>query len=311
MWFKNLILFRFTETFTYSETDLEELLQHQNFRPCGNLEPSSFGWTSPLGRHSELLVHSGNGFMMICARKEEKLLPASVINEFVADRVAEIEDQQGRPVRRKEREGIRDEVIFELLPKAFSRSVRTYAYIDPRQGSLVVDAASDKKAEELLTLLRDSLGTLSAVPPATNERPTAIMTSWLSHSNIPSDITLEDECELRATDQESSIVGCKKHDLSSPEIAAHLKAGKEVIKLAVSWNDRITFVLNQALEIKRLRFLDVVQDQAAEVTTDDERERFDVDFSIMTLELAEFFPRLFELFGNERKEPIKPAANVA
>ncbi len=301
MWFKNLLLYRFTETFKLSESNLEEKLLPHRFRACGSLQEFSYGWVSPLGRQSELLVHSCNGFLMMCACREEKILPASVVNEIVAERAAEIEGEQGRSLGRKERERLRDEVIHELMPRAFSRSIRTYAYIDPRQGYLVVDATSSKKAEELLSLLRESLGSLSVTMAKTNDSPSLIMTDWLSKNSAPSDLSIENECELRSPDDESSAVRCKNHDLSSPEIQAHLKAGKEVIKLAVSWNDRLSFILDDTLGIKRLRFLDLVLEQAAEIDTDDEAQRFDADFSIMNLELAEFFPRLLEIFGGESK----------
>ena len=299
MWFKNLLLYRITEPFKLSASDLEEKLQPRRFRACGSLQEFSFGWISPLGRQSEILVHSSNGFLMMCACREEKILPASVVAEIVAERSAEIEDEQGRSLGRKERERLRDEVIHELMPRAFSRLIRTYAYIDPRQGHLVVDSNSSKKAEELLSLLRESLGSLSVTIPKTKDSPSLIMTDWLYKNSTPSDLNIENECELRAPDDESSTVRCKNHDLSLPEIQAHLKAGKEVIKLAVSWNDRLTFILDDTLGIKRLRFLDLVLEQAGEIDTDDEAQRFDADFSIMNLELAEFFPRLLEIFGGE------------
>ncbi len=299
MWFKNLLLFRLIEPFKLSSSDLEVKLQPHRFRSCGSLQEFSYGWISPLGRHADLLVHSCNRFLMICACREEKILPASVVSEIVADRMNELEDKQGRPIGRKERERMRADVIHELMPRAFSRSIKTYAYIDPNQGFIVIDSASSKKAEELLSLLRETLGSLPLTIPKTNNSPSFIMTDWLSKKSAPPDLNIENECELRSPDDESSTVRCKNHDLSSPEIQAHLKAGKEVIKLAVSWNDRMTFVLDDSLGIKRLRFLDLVLDQAAEINTDDDAQRFDADFAIMSHELAEFFPRLLEIYGGE------------
>ncbi len=301
MWFKNLSIFRLTEQFTLAPADLEQKLEQMAFRPCGSHEESTFGWTSPLGKSSAQLVHSSNGFLMVCGKKEERVLPASVVNEMTQEKIAETEEQQGRKLSKKERTDIKDELIFELLPRAFTFSNKTYAYIDPKGGWLVVDAASVKKAEDLLSSLRKCLGSLPAVPLNTIEKPAKVMTEWLINNQAPDDITIEDECELRAPEEEGGIVRCKRHDLSLPEIKNHLDTGKEVIKLAVSWADRLAFVIDETLAVKRLKFLDLIQDQVTDIETNSEAEQFDVDFSIMSLELANFLPRLLDLFGGENK----------
>ena len=301
MWFKNLSLFRLTETFTISSTELVEKLEHMIFRPCGSHDESSFGWTAPLGGNSELLIHEANGFIMICAKKEEKVLPSAVINEIVQEKVLELEPSQGSKLSRKEKNTLKDEIIFELLPRAFSFSRRTYAYIDPKGGWVVVDSASTKKAEDLLSHLRKCLGSLPLVPINTVNNPSQVMTQWLMDDETPQGITIEDECELRSTEEEGGIVRCKNHDLSLPEIKNHLQQQKLVTKLALNWDNRISFVLDEALAIKRLRLLDLIQEQIEDTNAETEAERFDADFSIMTLELANFLPRLLEVFGGEMK----------
>jgi len=301
MWFKNLSIFRLTEEFALTPVELEEKLGQIAFRPCGQHEEATFGWTAPLGKTSQQLVHAANGFMMICVKKEEKVLPAAVVNEMLQEKILEAEDQQGRKLAKKERAAIKDELIFELLPRAFTFSNKTYAYIDPKGGWIVVDAASTKKAEDLLSLLRKCLGSLPAVPLNTVDKPVAIMTDWLINNQPPADITIEDECELRSPEEEGGIIRCKRHDLSLPEIKNHLDTGKEVIKLAVSWADRLAFIIDENLAIKRLKFLDLIQEQVTDTETSSEAEQFDVDFSIMSLELANFLPRLLELFGGENK----------
>jgi recombination associated protein RdgC len=301
MWFKNLSIFRLTEDFTLAPADLEQKLEQMAFRPCGSHEEFTFGWTSPLGKSSEQLVHSANGFLMVCGKKEERVLPASVVNEMLQEKIAETEEQQGRKLAKKERTALKDELIFELLPRAFTFSNKTYAYIDPKGGWLIVDAASAKKAEDLLSSLRKCLGSLPAVPLNTIEKPVKVMTAWLTHNQAPDDITIEDECELRSPEEEGGIIRCKRHDLSLPEIKNHLDTGKEVIKLAVNWADRIAFIIDENLAVKRLKFLDLIQDQVADTEAGSEAEQFDVDFSIMSLELSNFLPRLLELFGGENK----------
>jgi recombination associated protein RdgC len=300
MWFKNLSIFRLTEAFTLSAEELEEKLEAVAFRPCGSHEDFSLGWVSPVGKTAPL-VHSANGFMMICTKKEERVLPASVLNEMMLEKIAETEEAEGRKLSKKERTAIKDELIFELLPRAFTFSRKLYAYIDVQGGFLVVDSASANKAEDLLSLLRKCLGSLPAVPLNTVEKPIATMTEWLLTQETPKDVTIEDECELRSPEEAGGVIRCKRHDLSLPEIKNHLDIGKQVIKLALNWDDRLSFILDENLSVKRLKFLDLVQDQVTDTNADDEAARFDVDFSIMSLELANFIPRLLEIFGGELK----------
>jgi recombination associated protein RdgC len=301
MWFKNLTIFRLTETFTLTPNELEQKLQTLSFRPCGPHEEFSFGWTQPVGKSSDQLVHSANGFMMVCGKKEEKVLPTAVINEMLQEKIGEIEDREARKLSKKERTTLKDELIFELLPKAFRFSRKTYAYIDPKGSWLLVDSASAKNAEDLLSNLRKCLGSLPAVPLNTVDKPSVNMTQWLLTQEAPDDLTIEDECELRSLEEEGGIIRCKKHDLTVPEIKNHLDTGKQAIKLAVNWAGRLAFVLDEHLALKRLRFLDMVQDQAADIDTGSAAERFDADFTIMTLELAELLPRLITWFGGENR----------
>jgi recombination associated protein RdgC len=229
------------------------------------------------------------------------VLPASVVAELLQEKIIDIETQQARKLSKKERNTLKDELIFDLLPRAFSFSRHLYAYIDPKGGWVVVDSSSSKKAEDLLSSLRNALGSLPVVPINTVEKPVATMTDWLINNQTPDGITIEDECELRSPEEEGGIVRCKKHDLALPEIKNHLETGKQVIKLALNWEERLSFVLDENLAVKRLRFLELIQEQALDIQAESDTERFDVDFSIMTAELANFLPRLLELFGGENK----------
>jgi recombination associated protein RdgC len=301
MWFKNLTLFRFTEPFALTAVEIAQHLETMRFRPCGGHDESSFGWTSPLGRHSEELVHSCNGYIMVCGKKEEKVLPASVINELLHEKISDLETEQARKLSKKERTEIKDELIFELLPRAFSFSRNTYAYIDPKGGWVIVDSGSTSKAEDVLSSLRKCLGSLPVVPVNTLQKPIHVMTEWLTTHETPQDIRIENECELRSPDDTGGIIRCKKHDLGLPEIKHHLETGKQVTQLALNWENRLSFVLTDNYAIKRLRFLDLIQEQVTNTQADTEIEHFDVDFSIMTAEFATFLPRVLEILGGENK----------
>ncbi len=299
MWFNNLQLYRITKPVTFTTDEVEEKLANNAFRPCGSLELSSYGWVSPIGRHGRQMTHVTNGHIMVCARKEEKVLPAAVVREIVNDKAAEIEDEQARPVRRKERESIRDEVMQDLLPKAFTRS------------ALTINASSAKKAEELLTALRRSLGSLSVTRLSLEHPPATVMTRWLAEEDAPSDFVIEDECEMREPGDDGGIVRCKRQDLTSDEIQAHLDANKQVVKLAVSWQENLFCLISDDLSIKRLRFSDELLEKGSEVNAEDIAARFDNDFSIMTLELSRFIPSLLDAFGGEKGELIIPENQAA
>lgn len=301
MWFSNLRLYRLTKPFTLTTEELAEKLEQHTFKPCGALELSSYGWVAPLGRDGTELLHAANGRIMICARKEQKMLPATVIRERVQEKAEAIEAAQARPVRRKERESIKEEVIHDLLPRAFPRSTLTFAYISPKENLIVVNAGSAKKAEELLSYLRGSIGSLAAVSPSLNVAPAAIMTQWLNGNDVPHDITLGDECELRDVVEDGGIIRCKRQDLTTEEIQVHLDAGKRAVKLAIHWQEQLGCLVDDELTLKRLRFGEELLEQHNDIDSDDPVAAFDNDFTIMTLELSRFIPRLLEIFGGENE----------
>ncbi len=300
MWFKNLQLYRFTSPFTHSAEELAEKLQAGAFQACGKRDLSQYGWVAPLGANFDELVHAANGYVMICAKKEEKVMPAGAIKEMVDNKAAAIELEEDRKLYRKERETLKEEIIFDSLPNAFTRSSRTFAYIDAKNGWLVVDAASPKKAEELCSYLRETLGSLPVVPPQVIASPTVVMTQWLRDENIPEDLLLGDECELRESLEDGSILRCKRQDLSAEEVTAHLDAGKQAYKVAIDWSEKFTAILNDDLTIKRLKFDDTLLAEADDDGADDAAAKFDADFAIMTLTLAGFLPRLLEYFEGEK-----------
>lgn len=311
MWFKNLRLYRLTTPFSHSGEELHERLSQGTYRPCGSLEPTSYGWVPPLGRHGSLLTHTASGCIMVCARRDEKILPASVIKEFVDDKVVAMEEEQGRPVRRKERERVREEVILDLLPRAFVRASLTYAYISPHDGYLVVDTPTAGKAEDLASLLRDSLGSLPAVPVSTQQAPASVMTGWLAGGDVAQGLVIGDECELREPGDEGGIIRWRRMDPVSEEVQVHLRSGKQAVKLAVTWEDRLSCVLGEDLSVKRLRFSDLVQEERTQTEAEDEVARFDADFGLLTLELGRFIPWLLDTLGGEDQEAYAPSGQAA
>ncbi|MFO7858681.1 MAG: recombination-associated protein RdgC [Ectothiorhodospiraceae bacterium] len=292
MWFKNLCLYTLEQPFAFDAEGLDERLAREVFQPCGRLDQESGGWAPPLGDDHGQLVHATGPCLMLALKEESKLLPAGVVRESLDERVQAIQAQEGRKVRKKEKDRLRDEIVMDLLPRAFSRSRRTFGYVDTQNQWLLVDAATWKKAEAFTERLRDVLGTLPVQPPDTDTAPQRIMTRWLTHDGPPSDFTIGDECILVDPELEGGEVRCKRLDLSSSEVRNHLKAGKRVARLALTWQDRVSFVLDADMSLKRIRFLDAVQDERAETESHSDAERFDSDFAIMSLELGRLIPRL-------------------
>lgn len=308
MWFKNLYLFRLTQPLNPDHEALQAALLPQQFQPVGRVVPFSYGWSAPLGRHGSELCHTVGNYSMICAKKEERLLPPSVLNEQLAEKVEEIEQQEGRPVGRKQRQQIKEELTLTLLPQAFTRSRRTFAYLDRQGRWLVVDAAAANKAEELIAQLRESLEaagfTLRARLPDTAESPRVAMTRWLHGEAIPAGFELGDEYELQDSDKEGGVVRCRRQDPFSEEIQGHLAAGKQVTKLALSWRERLEFILAEDLTIKRLRFTDALK-QEMDDGHEDPVAQFDSDFAFMSLELSKLIAELITALGGENEvEPV-------
>lgn len=296
MWFKNLRVFQLTRAFQFSPEQLAELLEQHPFQPCGKLDPVRSGWVPPLGRHGSLLVHACNGNIMVCAKRQEKILPAAVIREQLEERIVAINNDENRHVGRKERDSLKDEVIFDLLPKALAKSSLDFAYIAPKEKRLYVNAASAKRAEDLLSSLRESLGSISLIPLAGDSAPVAIMTEWLRQSELPAPFSLGEECELQAP-KDGRVIRCKNQDLTADELLNHIHSGMVVSKLALTWNEAIHFVLDDQFAIKRLKFDDKLLELASERNPETAAEQFDIEFAVMATELKQFLDDLLSAFA--------------
>jgi len=299
MWFKNLTLFRLIEPFPLNAEALAARLDRRAFQPCPSFQPSAAGWTPPLGRKARDRLHTVAGRWLMCLRTEEKLLPPIVVNQALAERIALIEDEQRRPVRRREKLELRDQLVQELLPRALTRSRLSYAYLDVADGWLVVDSASPRGVEELTGTLRETIDSLPITPPRVRQSVSATMTAWLTEGQAPGEFMLGDSCELREGGEAGGVVRCRGQDLTGDEIRAHLAAGKQVTQLGLVWQDRLAFVLDEALVVRRLQFLDVVRESLQDDATHSPEAVFDAEFALMTGELALLLPRLLDLFGGE------------
>lgn len=301
MWFRNLLIYRLTQAIDLEAFALAAALASKPARPCASQELTTYGFIAPIGEGADApLVHESSGFMLIGARKEERILPASVINDALRDKVKEIEANQLRKVYKKERDQLKDEIVQAFLPRAFTRRKSTFAAIMPAEGLIIVDTASAKQAEDLLSTLREAIGSLPVRPLSTALPITATLTDWIREQKPAQDFWISDDALLRDTDEQGSITA-KHQDLTSEEIQQHLAAGKCVAKLALAWQDKLSFVLDEGLVIRRLRFEDLLQEQALDNAGKDAEQlaQLDASFVLMMLTFQRFIPALIEALGGE------------
>ncbi|MCG8707158.1 recombination-associated protein RdgC [Brenneria sp. 4F2] len=299
LWFKNLMIYRLSRESAFSADEMEKQLSAFAFSPCGSQDMMKTGWVSPMGSHSDALTHVVNGQFIICARKEEKILPSPVIKQTLQAKIERLEAEQHRKLKKTEKDSLKDEVLHSLLPRAFSRFSQVWLWIDTVNGLIMVDAASAKKAEDTLALLRKTLGSLPVVP-LTMENPIELtLTEWVRSGEPPAGFALQDEAELKAILEDGGVIRCKKQDLVCDEIAVHIEAGKLVTKLALDWQERVQLVLADDGSLKRLKFSDTLREQNDDIDRDDFAQRFDADFILMTSELAALISNLIEALGGE------------
>ncbi len=296
MWFKNIFIYRLPTDCKITADTMQEKLAQKPLSPCSGLDKQSRGWISCCD--DDRLVHSANGHILFALGSEQKLLPASVINRFTRERVKNLEAQQGYKVGRRDLKAIREAITEELLPKSFSLLRTTHAWLDTVNNRLIINAASIARAEELLEFLHKSVEDMPVRPLHTTLSPVSAMTDWLASNLAPAGFTIDRELELRATGDSRASVRYANHALEGEEIPAHIQSGKRAIRLGLTWNSRISFVLNEQLQIKKLQFLDILKEETA-AQAESAEELFKLDFTLMTGELAKMLNDLTEALGGE------------
>lgn len=297
MWFKNLQIYRLPAPWAFTPEQLEAALAPQSFVPATSNELLRQGWDSPRGNGS--LVHVVNKQMLILLGTEKKLLPGSVINQVAKAKAAELEEAQGFAPGKKAMKELKERVADELLPRAFSIRSNIWTWIDPVNGWLVVDAASPSKADDVIKLLLKAVDRMPLESLRVQRSPVAVMTAWLETDEAPVGFTVDQDTELRATGESKAAVRYVKHTLEADDIRRHIASGKQCTRLAMTWDDKISFVLTESLAIKGIKPLDVIKEN--DTSTKNDEERFDNDMMLMTGELAKMMADIVEALGGEAK----------
>jgi len=288
-------MYRIAPGWSLTAEEVEARLQDNPFVECGASQEKSVGWVAPRGEANGPLLEAVAGQWILKLMLEVRALPASVVNRKAQERVAQIEASTGRKPGKKETRDLKDDIRLELLPMAFTKQSSTRVWIDREAQLLVTDAGSQARADELITLLVQALPGLALSLVNTQISPSAAMADWLVSQEAPQGFSVDRECELKAADESKAVVRYARHRLDTDEVKQHIEGGKMPTRLALTWNDRVSFVLTEGLQLKKLAFLDVVFEGASAGKDDG----FDADVAIATGELQKALPALLEALGGE------------
>jgi recombination associated protein RdgC len=293
--FKNALVYHIDQWEPPTQSDIEHRLEGARFAQCRPSQPEAAGWVEPRGQKHGALIESVGGQLVLKLCSETKPVPSSVVKEQLNGRLEKIEAETGRRPKGKAAREIRDQIVHDLLPRAFPKRSTTLVWIDLKARRVLIGAASAKKADAVVTQLVDLFGGLRLVPLQTELSPATAMAAWLSDKQAPARFSIDRECELKQPDSEKSSVRYARHPLEIDELGEHIKQGKQPTQLGMTWNGRVSFVLTDALALKRIKLLDgVLADSSPADSADD---GFDADVAITTGELQSLLPDLITALG--------------
>jgi len=294
--FKNLIVYKIAPSWVASVAQVEEGLDRERFTECAASQEKSTGWVEPRGQSHGALVEAVDGQLMLKLMVETRILPAAVVNRKLKERLAQMEASAGRKPGKKETREIKDDVRLALLPQTFTKQTAIAVWIDPQAQLLLIDTASQAKADEVVTALVKALTGIALALLNTQVSPRAAMAQWLISQQPPAGFSVDRECELKAADESQAVVRYARHPLDNDEVKQHVADGKLPTRLALTWRSRVSFVLTENLQLKKLAFLEVVFEGAP----DGQDDGFDADFAIATGELRRLVPDLLEALGGDQ-----------
>lgn len=299
MWFKSIALFQTNfhqiELNETVDSEIESLAKTFVFEPCKEHDPLKMGWTAPLAQDEmSTLFYKTADCWLGCLTIQEKVLPAAAVNEKVAQKIEAIEKERNKPVSKTEKAAIKEEVYHSLLPLAFTRSKKVMGYLDATTGWLVLNTTNGKQSDLFLSYLRKTMPMLSISPIETQNIGT-LLTDWLKTNSYPEDFVIEDTCVIKDT-QEEGLIRCQRENLLADEILNLLEGGREVVQLTLSWQDQLRFTVTDDFHFKSIKFLEVLQDEAKDMTAETEMARFDADLAIMVRVFREWILAMLHTF---------------
>ncbi|MGH8083896.1 MAG: recombination-associated protein RdgC [Lysobacter sp.] len=318
MVFRNLTLFRFPASaaehwfddrpvddglsFSIEPPSALPYLEECRLKPVGPRELSSRGFIPPHGGDSDALMHRSGGAVWLTVGGEDRILPGAVVNDMLAKKLAEIEKTEGRKPGGRTRKRIKDELIVDLLPRAFVKPSRVDAIIDLAHGIIAVDTSSRRLGENVVSEVRRALGSFPALPLNAEVAPRSVLTDWVAGEPLPDGLTIGDECELRDPFDHGAVVKCSRQDLQGDEVGKHLEAGKQVTRLELTLNDHVSFVIGEDLVVRKFRLLDGATDALENIDRDDLRAELNARFALMSGELHALFSTIERAFRVSKAE---------
>lgn len=304
--FKNLTVYRVGPEWQATLTQIEEALSAARFTECGATQPQSLGWVPPRGIEHAPLIEAVGGQWLMTLMVERKGLPSAVVKRRTEELAQQVEQASGRKPGKKQTKELKEQATLELLPLAFTKRSTVKVWIDAKQRLLMVDASSPARAGEVVTQLIQSLDGLTLTPLQTTESASVAMSDWLLTGEPPAAFSVDRECELKSEDEMKSVVRYARHPLDIDEVRQHIATGKRPTRLALTWQGRVSFVLTETGQIKKIDFLDVVFE--GQVRSDKADDAFDADAAIATGELVQLIPDLIGALGGELDTTVPPTA---
>jgi recombination associated protein RdgC len=305
--FKNALVYQIEEWEPPTQSEMEKRLAGGRFAECGPSQPESAGWIEPRGEKHGALLESVGGQLILELCREAKPVPSAVVKQLLEAQLDKIEAETGRRPNGKAKRDLKDQIVHALLPRAFPKRSTTPVWIDLSTRRVLIGASSMKKADGVVTRLVELFGGLRLVPLHTKLSPATAMASWLSEKEAPPGFSMDRECELKQPDSEKAAVRYARHTLDIDELGEHIRQGKLPTQLAMTWNSRVSFVLTDALTLKKIKLLDVVLEGARPAEAAD--AGFDADVSLMTGELGQLLSDLVDALGGllSREPSAAPA----
>lgn len=305
--FKSVIAYRIGPNWTPPALEvLEAELSRLAFEPCGPTQEVSVGWMPPRGEEHGAMVENVAGHLIVKLAVERKSVPASAVKQELDARVKALEAERGRKPGKKEKAEIKDEIMRDLMPRAFSKRSAHFAWIDPVNRFLVVGAGSYKAADAVVTHLVDLMAELKVVLPLAPIQTTmtagASMGTWLATKESPPEFSIDQDLKLKNEDR--ATISYTKHNLDLDEITHHLESGMAATQMALTWEGKVSFVLTDTMVVRKINFLDVTTDVGAD-------DGFDGDVMIATGELSKLLPDLLRALGGEQVQGVAADAGAA
>ena len=298
MWFKNIRVYKLSAPLSTDAAVWEQALTEFKFTPLTAQEAVRSGFSFPLHASIKQYCHACQHLLFFALKRQEKILPAAVINEEMQPKLEAMEQEKGRPLSRKEKQSLKEELQLSLLPRAFSRSTLTQGYYDPQNQWLVINSGSASKAEDVLALLRKALGSLPALPWLDNHKLNTHLQLWLQNQALPQGFALGSDAELKAPDDEGAKVKFSNHLLSADEVQSHLQ-DKLVSRLQLEQDEKISFTVRDDGSLTGIKFHDLLCNNNEELGWDDVMGRLDADFILMS---GQFKQTLTSLLANLKPE---------